>query len=149
MGWDVKREKKTGQFRNNIQQKYDLTFKSNIELFAYEYAKKIKLKCKFQPWYNINPGFDYMDEHIRPLSVNPDFEIMVGDVINVVDTKGEKKNKKTGLMEAWILPDSALKYKLLKYHFYVEKKKAIIHFPFTESMVEKLFDELKKMKDES
>lgn len=107
-------------------------YASKLELYFYNLLKSVKIPFEFQVEIELQPGFRVHGKKIQSIKIIPDFYLPGYDMI--VDTKG------------FAMEISILKYKMLKYKFFMDGRKTTIELPRTKEECEALVNRLLKWK---
>lgn len=107
--------------------KYNIQFKSKLELYAYEAFKKAGIPVKYEPKsLTLLPKFEYLGEKIRALTYCPDF---IGDGF-IVECKGFANES------------FPLRFKLFKYCLMIKKHKTKCYIVKNHKQVDEMILEL-------
>lgn len=108
-------------------------FASKLELYMYNLLKALKIPFLFQYEIVLQEGFRYGGAAVRPIKIIVDFYLPEYDIL--IDTKGFQ------------LADNKIKFKMLKFKFFLEDRHTKIFLPKNkqecEALVNRLFENKK------
>lgn len=114
------------KIKANKKEQDGIQFDSTLELYMYNQLKENNIRFDMKVQYELQPGFEYRHESIKPMRVTPDYVLL--DYPVIIDTKGFANER------------APMQYKMLKYKFHLEGKEVNIQMPSNQKQCRKVID---------